>query len=646
MFHNHPLLSKLKTKLRSQIPRIEGVVKSTNKGFGFLEVDSHTSYFIPPKNMKKVMHGDRIIAQIKTENFRDIVYPEKLIEPFLSTFVGQIQKFKENIYIKPNFPFFKEPIFCIVSSSFPNNTQNGDWATAVLIQHKLKGDNRFLAKLVNFIIDQDNPLVPWIVTLSRHKLELSEPQYSSHDIIFNDSYKRVDLTHLNFITIDHCSTKDIDDALFIEKKSSGTFSLIVAISDPTAYITLGSSLDTSALKRGFTNYLPGFNVPMLPRILSEDKCSLKKNVRRPAIACQISFDCNGEILHEHTNFFLTWIISKSQLSYDSVSDWLEKKGTWFPESDLISNQLYLLHEFCSLRIQWRKKNALLFKARPEYIFKLSENFKILDIYIEPRRIAHKIVEEAMIAANMCAAKLLSDKLGFGIYNIHSGFERTNAKNAITFLKKYGISLTVNDIQTLEGFRRLRNILNDFSNDYLDSRIQKFLSFAEISNIPGPHLALSFPVYATWTSPIRKYSDMINHRLLKVIITGKGTLISPTHEVLNIINDRRRRIRTAERDITNWLYISFFKNIDYQGKIFNAKIIDIFRSGMKTKLLENGANVFIPSSFLHSIKHEVVCDKEKGIVYIMGKKHYTISNIIKIILIDVKIETKSIIGKPI
>ncbi|XBC44599.1 MAG: exoribonuclease II [Buchnera aphidicola (Schlechtendalia peitan)] len=646
MFHNHPLLSKLKDKLRSKIPRIEGIVKSTNKGFGFLETNSCTSYFIPPQKMKKVMHGDRVIAQLKIENDRKIACPEKLVEPFLSTFIGQIQIFQKKFYIKPYCSYFKELIVCMVSCILPENIQTGDWGLATLAKHKLRGNRAFSAKLIKFIIKKNNPLVPWLVTLERHQLETSEPTCKTSDTIFKDNYLRTDLTNLNFITIDHHSTKDIDDALFIEKNLSGTFNLTVAIADPTAYISSESELDEIALNRGFTNYLPGFNIPMLPRILSENKCSLKMNKRRPAIACRIVFNSDGAILHEKTNFFLTWIISKSQLSYKSVSDWLEKKGTWFPESSLIANQLLLLHELCNLRIQWRKKHALLFKERLEYNFKLSENFKILDIYIEPRRIANRIVEESMIAANVCAAQLLSNKLNFGIYNIHSGFELINAKYAIELLSKYNISFSINEIRTLEGFCKLRRTLDEISNEYLNNRIQKFLSFGEINNKPSPHFALGFPVYATWTSPIRKYTDIINHRLLKTIITGIGKAIIPNNKILLKINDRRRRMRIAERDIEDWLYVSFFKNMDYKNKIFDAKIIDIFRSGIKVQLLENGANVFIPTSFLHNNKNEIIFNKEKGIVYIMGKEYYTISNVIKIILIDIKIETRSIIGKPV
>ncbi|XBC44874.1 MAG: exoribonuclease II [Buchnera aphidicola (Schlechtendalia chinensis)] len=646
MFHNHPLLSKLKKKLHSKIPRIEGIIKSTRKGFGFLEINSHTSYFVPPQEMKLVMHGDRVIAQLKIENNREVVYPEKLIEPFLSNFIGKIQIIQENFYVKPDYPYYKELISCTVSCILPKDVKTGDWVLAVLTNHKLRGNFKFCAKLIKFIAKSNDPLVPWLATLEKHQLEISEPNSKVQNIVFNNDFPRTDCTNLNFITIDHHSTKDIDDALFIERDLSGNFVLTVAISDPTSYVDLGSKLDKIALNRAFTHYLPGFNVPMLPRILSENKCSLKINKRRPAIACKIFFNCDGTILHQKTNFFLTWVMSKSQLSYKSVSDWLENKGEWFPESDLVANQLLLLNELCHVRIQWRKKHALLFNERPEYVFKLSNSFEILDICSESKRIANKIVEESMIAANFCAAKFLSDKLGFGIYNIHSGFDFINAKRIVKLLSKYNISFDVNEIMTLNGFCKLKRLLDSVPNEYLRNRIQRFLSFGGIDNVPGPHFALGFPFYATWTSPIRKYGDMINHRLLKVIITGEGEALIPNNKVLMKINNRRRCMKMAERDVENWLYVIFLKSKNHSNKVFSAKIIDICRSGIKVKLLENGANVFLPSTLLHSDKSEILCNREKGIVYIMGKEYYVISSIIKVTLIDIKLDARSIIGKPV
>lgn len=644
MFQNNPLLAQLKKNLHDKTPRVEGIVKSTERGFGFLEIDAQKSYFIPPKNMKKVMHGDKIIAFLKIERDREIIEPEKLVEPFLNRFVGKIEKKNNKLFIVPDYPFLKDLIVCQNDKKFINVFQDEDWAVARLIKHKLNGNHFFEAELIEKIIKKNDPLIPWWVTLARHNLARNEPLSNIKNFEIKEDFDRKDLTNLDFITIDNSNTKDIDDALFIDENSDGEFVLTVAIADPTAYIQNGSTLDLIAYDRSFTNYLPGFNIPMLPRNLSEDICSLNPNKRRPVLACQISILKDGTISNK-INFFLAWIKSKSKLSYESVSDWIEKSGPWKPPTQSIENQIDRLHRLCLLRIKWRSKNAVLFKDSLEYRFHLSEQGTIIDIFIEKRRIAHKIVEESMIIANMSAASFLSQNLGFGIYNVHSGFDLANAENVVSFLKNYNLNFNVQEITTLKGFCKLRRILNLLSNKYIDNRIRRFQSFGDFSIVPGPHFALGFSEYATWTSPIRKYSDMINHRLLKSIIKKEKSIIKPSEEIKLKISEQKRRNRIAERDISDWLYTIFLQQKEHRNKKFNAEIIDISRNGMRARLIENGANVFIPGIFLHKIRDELIFNQEMGQVFINGVMHYKVSDLISVTLSDIRLETRSIIAKP-
>ncbi|AWH90520.1 exoribonuclease II [Buchnera aphidicola (Melanaphis sacchari)] len=645
MFQNNPLLAQLKKHLNAKIPRVEGIVKSTERGFGFLEVDAQKSYFIPPKNMKKVMHGDKILAVLKVEKDREIAEPEKLIEPFLNKFVGQIEKKDNKLFILPDYPFLKDFIICNPNKKCVKIFQTGDWAIAKLVQHKLKGNKIFYAELIEEIVKSNDPLIPWLVTLSRHNLAKEEPLIEKKDIFLKDTSYRQDLTHIDFITIDNVNTKDIDDALFIKEEANKNFCLTIAIADPTSYIEKGSKLDIIASQRGFTNYLPGFNIPMLPRILSENICSLNPKKKRPVLACSVNISKDGNILSNTINFFLAWIKSKSKLSYEDVSDWIEKKSTWTPPKNSIENQISLLHRLCLLRIKWRQLNAILFKESVEYRFQFSENNNIKDIIIEKRRIAHKIVEECMIIANISAANFLSKNIGFGIYNVHSGFDAINAENVSSFLDNFNLKFSAQEITTLKGFCHLRRALDSLSNEYINNRIRKYQSFGDFSIKPGPHFALGLQEYATWTSPIRKYSDMINHRLLKAIIQKNKEIIKPTEEMKLKISDQKRRNRIAERDISDWLYTLFLQKKEHKNKKFNAEIIDIARSGIRAKLIENGANVFIPSLFVHPVREELIFNQEIGKVFIKGVLHYKVSDVIEVVLSEIRLQTRSIIAKP-
>ncbi|WP_373963745.1 exoribonuclease II [Kosakonia sacchari] len=643
MLQDNPLLAQLKQQLHSQTPRAEGVVKGTEKGFGFLEVDAQKSYFIPPPQMKKVMHGDKIIAVIHSDKDRESAEPEELVEPFLTRFVGKVQKKDDRLSIVPDHPLLKDAIPCRAARGVEHDFKEGDWAVAEMRRHPLKGDRGFYAELTQFITFAEDHFVPWWVTLARHNLEKEAPNGVATEML-DDGLQRVDLTALDFVTIDSASTEDMDDALYVAQTSEGELQLTVAIADPTAWIAEGSKLDEAAKIRAFTNYLPGFNIPMLPRELSDDLCSLRANEVRPALVCRMTLDADGAI-KDNIEFFAATIESKAKLAYDDVSDWLENTGNWQPTNDAIAAQIRLLQRVSQLRAQWRQNHALVFKDRPDYRFVLGEKGEVLDIVAEPRRVANRIVEESMIAANICAARVLRDKLGFGIYNVHLGFDPANSEQLAAMLKTHGMHVDAEEVLTLEGFCKLRRELDAQPSGFLDSRIRRFQSFAEISVEPGPHFGLGLEAYATWTSPIRKYGDMINHRLLKAIIKGE-TPKRPQDDATVQMSERRRLNRMAERDVGDWLYARFLQNKAGTDTRFAAEIIDVSRGGMRVRLVDNGAVAFIPAPFIHAVRDELVCSQENGTVQIKGETVFKVTDVIDVTIAEVRMETRSVIARPV
>lgn len=642
MLQDNPLLAQLKQQLHSQTPRAEGVVKGTEKGFGFLEVDAQKSYFIPPPQMKKVMHGDRIIAVIHSEKDKESAEPEELVEPFLTRFVGRVQRKDDRLSIVPDHPLLKDAIPCRAARGVEHDFKEGDWAVAEMRRHPLKGDRSFYAELTQFITYGEDHFVPWWVTLARHNLEKEAPDGIATEMQ-DEGLERRDLTGLDFVTIDSASTEDMDDALYAEEAADGRLHLTVAIADPTAWIVEGSKLDKAAKVRSFTNYLPGFNIPMLPRELSDDLCSLRANEPRPVLACRMIIDADGAIADD-IEFFAATIESKAKLAYDSVSDWLEGNGGWTPPGDAIAAQITLLARICALRGEWRHNHALVFKDRPDYRFVLGEKGEVLDIVAEPRRIANRIVEESMIAANICAARVLRDKLGFGIYNVHTGFDAAKTEQLAELLKTHDVHVDAQEVLTLNGFCKLRRELDAMPSGFLDSRIRRFQSFAEISVEPGPHFGLGLEAYATWTSPIRKYGDMVNHRLLKAIIKGESPA-RPQDDITVQMAERRRANRMAERDVADWLYARFLKDKTGTETRFSAEIIDISRGGMRVRLVDNGAVAFIPAPFIHAVRDELVCSQENGTVQIKGETAYRVSDVIDVTIAEVRMETRSVIARP-
>ncbi|MEX4798151.1 exoribonuclease II [Haemophilus influenzae] len=656
MFQDNPLLAQLKQQIHDSKEQVEGVVKSTDKAYGFLECDKKT-YFIAPPSMKKVMHGDKIKATIEKQGDKEQAEPEALIEPMLTRFIAKVRFNKDKkLQVLVDHPSINQPIGAQQAKSVKEELQEGDWGVANLKTHPLRDDRFFYATINQFICRADDELAPWWVTLARHEQSRYPVQGAEHYEML-DQKTRENLTALHFVTIDSESTMDMDDALYIEpiaQNSTQTgWKLVVAIADPTAYIALDSQIEQEAKQRCFTNYLPGFNIPMLPRELSDELCSLIANETRPALVCYIETDLAGNITAK-PHFVSAYVQSKAKLAYNKVSDYLEQAdNAWQPETPETAQQIHWLHQFTKARIQWHKTHSLLFKEKPDYAFVLAENGKVQEIKAEYRRIANQIVEEAMIIANICAAQFLHEQAKTGIFNTHSGFDKKFLENAHHFLManlaneqnqtELAERYSVENLATLNGYCQMRHDIEPIESDYLELRLRRYLTFAEFKSELAPHFGLGLEGYATWTSPIRKYSDMVNHRLIKAVL-AKQPYEKTQNDVLARLQEARRQNRLVERDIADWLYCRYLAPKVAENVEFNAEVQDVMRGGLRVQLLENGASMFIPASTLHNNKEEMQVNSDEIALYIKGERTYKIGDIVKVKLTEVKEATRSIVGE--
>ena len=650
MFQDNPLLAQLKQQIQENLPKKEGTVKATDKGFGFLEVDSKTSFFIPPPYMKKCMHGDKVMAIIRTEKEREVAEPETLIEPFLTRFIGRVKLMKGKVNVAVDHPQLKkQPLRAkIAKGQNPNDFKDNDWVVAQLIRHPLKEqDDHFFVEITEKITDADDKIAPWWVTLAQNDLPNKEPEGIDDWQLKDDvALVREDLTGIPFVTIDGASTKDMDDALYAKKLDSGDFELTIAIADPTAYITPDDVMDEVARKRGYTIYLPGRNIPMLPRDLADELCSLIENTERPTLCCTVTVSKDG-VIGDDIRFFAANIKSHARLVYSHVSDYLEtgQCEQWTP-SEEIESVVKDLYDFSLARAQWRETNAVVFPDRPDYRFELSEDNDVIAIHADQRRSANRLVEEAMITANICAGRTLKSSFDLGVFNTHAGVKSDKMGELIAMLAEHDMTEhTEESLATVEGFAQLRRSLANQETSYLDNRIRKYQAFSEVGNQPLPHFAMGLEVYATWTSPIRKYGDMINHRLLKAHILGKDPVQVPDETVGEELALHRKHHRMAERNVSDWLYARTLADEPAKETRYTAEIFDINRAGMRVRLIENGAAAFIPGSLILDNKQRIECSKEIGTVSIDKEVVYRLGDTLEIVLTEVNQENRNLVAKP-
>lgn len=551
--------------------------------------------------MKKCMHGDKVVAFIRTENEREVAEPSELIEQSLTRFIGRVKLFKGKLNVAPDHPQLKKLSLKAKTKKGLNEAdfQEGDWVVAHLVRHPLKGDDGFFVQISHKITDANDKIAPWWVTLAENDLPNSEPAGIDDWQLKDDAdLVREDLTALPFVTIDGESTKDMDDALYAQQLPNGDFALTIAIADPTAYITPEDEMDKVARERGFTIYLPGRNIPMLPRDLADELCSLMENQVRPALCCSVTIRKDG-VIGDDIRFFAANIKSHARLVYDHVSDWLETGSSeqWQP-SEEIAQVVRDLYAFSQARANWRETHAVVFPDRPDYRFELSADNDVVAIHADMRRTANRLVEESMITANICAGKTLQTTFGFGVFNTHAGFKAEKMADVVELMAVNGApNADAETLATVEGFAALRRWLATQETSYLDNRIRKYQSYSEIGNQPLPHFAMGLDVYATWTSPIRKYGDMINHRLLKAHILGKAPVQTPDETVGEELALHRKHHKIAERNVADWLYARTLADEPAKETRFQAEIFDINRPGMRVRLLENGAMAFIPGALI-------------------------------------------------
>lgn len=649
MFSDNPLLAQLKQQIQENLPKKEGTVKATDKGFGFLDLDGKKSIFIPPPFMKKCLHGDRVSAIIRTENGKDNAEPEELIEHGLTRFVGRVKRHKGKLLVAPDSPSFKRTTLLAKTKIgiSADSLNEGDWVVANLINHPLTNKQPFLVEITELVATANDKIAPWWVTLAENDLPNTEPDGCDEWVLNDDNnVNRVDLTHLPFITIDGESTKDMDDALYASKNSDGSTQLIIAIADPTAYIASDSAMDKVARDRGFTIYLPGRNIPMLPRDLADNLCSLIEGEVRPSLCCKVTISEDGSISSD-IEFLLANIRSHGQLSYNQVSDWLENVDDCWQPTSTLEPVLSTLNEISILRSSWRERNAIVFKDRPDYRFELDKESNVVAIHTEHRRSANKLVEEAMVTANICAGHVLASKLDAGVFNIHHGLKSDKVSAALELVgtsTESNSNFAEEELNTLEGFCRLRRQISEHGDNYLDYRFRKFQSYGETSNKPAAHFAMGLDLYATWTSPIRKYGDMINHRLLKSIIIEKEPDNLPDEFIGQELALHKKHHRIAERKIADWLYCLILQPEVKNKTVYQGEIFDIGRAGMRVNILENGATAFIPLSLIIDDKDKIMANVDEGKVMIENSIAYKLGDSLELQLHEVNQSTRSIVAK--
>ena len=452
----------------------------------------------------------------------------------------------------------------------------------------------------------------WNETVHRELNEISKNNSSSV------SQNRSDLRSLPFVTIDPPAAKDHDDAVYCEKLSGGRYRLYVAIADVDHYVPRNSALDRAAYTRGSSVYLPLTVVPMLPPELSDELCSLKANEERLVLACEMVIDSAGKI--QSYNFSKAVIRSRAALHYFEIEHRLRSNIS----DDITLNLLNLSKVHRCLQKSRAKRHALEFDL-PATKLKFDRSESLSKIEVEKRLLAHGFIEEAMLAANVCAAEFMHDHCDSGIFRVHSPPSRKGLLELQQLLGSFGMNLPDVDRMTVSAYLA---ILDHFSSQpqllsVLQIHLLRSLSIAVYSAKSSLHFALNYPIYSHFTSPIRRYPDLVVHRIIKAAIADKK-LNFKSNELENVAKESsylERRADACAREAEKWLKVQLMEK--FIGRIYDGLVVDVKKFGVFVRLDFPYVEGLVPTfdlgreHFYFKKFARLLIGKETGITYSIG-----------------------------
>lgn len=443
-----------------------------------------------------------------------------------------------------------------------------------------------------------------------------------------DLSRREDLRHLPLVTIDPTDARDHDDAVWAEPdpdaKNKGGWVVIVAIADVASYVMPGSALDKEARKRGNSVYFPDRVVPMLPERISNDLCSLKEGEVRACLAVRMVFDKDGRKLNHR--FLRGLMRSAASLTYEQAQAAIDGRvdEVTGPLLDTVLRPLW--GAYASLELARTERGPLELDL-PERKILLDDQGRVRGVTSPPRLDAHRLIEEFMIAANVAAAETLEAKRSPLIYRVHDAPSKEKLAALGEFLATLDLKLSMSGTLKPAHFNRiLADTRATPTAELVGEVVLRSQAQAEYSPSNFGHFGLNLRRYAHFTSPIRRYADLIVHRaMVRALGLGNDGLtdaeIDELDQIAQAISDTERRAMAAERETADRLIAAYLA--DRIGATFTARVSGLVRSGLFVRLSETGADGFVPASsigreyFYHDEVHQALIGEDTGMAYQLG-----------------------------
>jgi len=562
---------------------VKGTVQGHPDGFGFLIPDEGgPDLFLGPKEMQKVLHGDRVMAREIGTDRRG--RPEASIVEVLTRanqrLVGRLHTEHGIQFVVAENKRISQDI--LVPQGESQAAKTGQVVMVEIIEQPSKHAQP-VGRVVEVLGNYADPGMEIEIALRKHDLPFVFPpdaeKLAKHlpgEVMEKDYHGRQDLRVLPLVTIDGETAKDFDDAVYCEAQGRG-FKLLVAIADVSHYVKSGDALDREALQRGNSVYFPRRVIPMLPEALSNGLCSLNPKVARLAMVCEMQIAADGEI--SEYRFYPAVMLSQARLTYTEVAEMLEH-----PQGDTAQrcrrllphiNMLYSLYKVLAKARE--KRGAIDFETiETQMIF--DEHGKIERIIPVKRNDAYRLIEECMLAANVCASDFLRSYGQRTLYRIHEGPTPEKLDALHGFLREFGLHLGGGDNPHAKDYARLLSTIRDRHDaQLLQTVMLRSLQQAVYSPDNVGHFGLAYESYTHFTSPIRRYPDLLVHRAIKAVLQGKTYNPGDWKQLGIHCSLTERRADDATRDVEAWLKCYYMQ--DKINECFDGTVSGVIGFGI-------------------------------------------------------------------
>lgn len=571
---------------------IVGRVIGHQDGFGFLIPDEGgDDVYLVPRQMRALFHHDRAVVRVTGRDARGRL--EGAVVEILArntrTVVGRFYQESGVGFVVPDNKRLAHDI--IIPSDRLGEVEQGQIVVAEITDQPTKRTQP-IGRILEVVGNHMAPGMETDIAIRTHDLPVEFPEAVLAEIAglgaeVPEAAKagRVDLRKIPLVTIDGADARDFDDAVFCQRRPKG-WRLLVCIADVSAYVAPGSALDTEAHSRGNSVYFPDRVIPMLPEILSNGLCSINPEVDRLCLSCELLVGLDGKVTR--SKFYPAVMRSQARLTYDQVAamvvagdpDLCARFATVLPH-------LRELHALYQVLLQARKERGAIDFDTTETRFEFTDQGRIAAIHPLIRNDAHRLIEECMLAANVAAARYFERQKMPALFRIHETPKEEKLNDLRQFLNELGLTLPGGKKPTTQDYAALLESVRERSDHRLiQTVLLRSMQQAMYSSDNVGHFGLAYPAYTHFTSPIRRYPDLIVHRAIKHLLDGgKAEDFDYTKAALQGIGEHcsgtERRADEATRDAESWLKCEYMQ--DKLGEEFDGIITSVNSFGIFVEL---------------------------------------------------------------